>query len=612
MKNIKIIILCIVFSLLSTNTSIAQNSNIGWQERLIFYYLQDASKASLLLDKLLSTESDNYTWSGLRSWGLVIAALGREKGMSIPKAKADFVFFNIVDSLRSLKCDFKSLPNKEKKDLMKKYSFLLESLHILCIGYEEYRNELNRTNSDLIDYFNVYIYGYRKIFNTSLAGDIDALASIYRNEVIRSIFQGDFDYAFHNLYPDILELHDSSDIYSDFCINSIMHSLYLYFAASGDSLFDMNYAEERVNFLLNYNDLELYLGENSRFESYYNESWKDIQSSLGSKECAVLLYPATVQGIDVVSYIIITPDCQTPIVSGKKMFYTSYYSCMKFIEDKYSNYEKIYICPIGDLKNEDVAYCNDKIYMKYSLYDLKYKKKSDSLSGRYISFYGDIEYGKKLAPKYFERLKNGGEIIAFMNNLYGNKFHSLSGTNVNKNNFYNINQNVGIFHVSTHGLAKNADEEINTNLDFGNAILGRTALKGYGLALSKYNEDNSNFMSVPDILKTYLHKNLLVYLDACSTGSIASDLYNPYRVTVAKAFFAAGARNIISYIIDVKEFFATDFALAFYKELHESPNTTFHEAFYKVKNDMKNKYENNPFIGKDKYGRSNLGIIFWE
>ena len=141
--------------------------------------------------------------------------------------------------------------------------------------------------------------------------------------------------------------------------------------------------------------------------------------------------------------------------------------------------------------------------------------------------------------------------------------------------------------------------------------MGNISLMNFGLALSDYNEDNrNNFVSardVKDLIK--FTGNQIVYLDACLTGQTKDNFLGV--MGLAKAFYIAGARNVISYNIEVKEIIATDFALCFYRELKNNPDATYHDIFYKVKRIIIDKYKGS-LLEKDSYGRHNIGIILWE
>ena len=289
---------------------------------------------------------------------------------------------------------------------------------------------------------------------------------------------------------------------------------------------------------------------------------------------------------------------------------------IKELERKFSDCKRFYICPIGKWENVDVAFTNSKVYMKHSLGDLVRYPKILKYQGGMISLFADIDYGEKNQNQdsYVQPLNDGKRIIDTVKGLFGDKVYSLSGKRVKKINFLNVIDDVSIFHVSTHGMrtAYSSDISPKDTIDFYNSFVGNTSLMNFGLALSGFNEDNrSNFVSAKDakdLLK--FTGNQLVYLDACETGETKDVILGTNGL--AKAFYFAGARNVIAYNLEVKEKVATDFALSFYNELKETPSSTYHDIFYRVKKRIVEKYKATNYIKTDKYGRPDLGILLWE
>ena len=599
--------LAILLVFITSNSILAQSDKVEWHERLATYYLQSAPKGNEFLINILASHKGNYTLKELNVLAMSFCK-NTYSGIKNQPDKEHFVYSCLLDSLKEMECNFKELSASKKREHILRYMAIFEPVYMLCLMQKHNTWFLDKLHSH-VEYYSENLYGYRKLLNVSNPDDLQALGSIYRSEAIVSFLYQEYDYLLHNFYPELLELHNNENPMTDLIIKSVMTSLKEMLITNGNILFQNKYIGERTDFLLYFNSLFLLPIGDKRLNGYENKTWTKIKASLKKDECAVLMYKTNDNNtLESIGGFAITYDCFEPKEIGADINLKSPNDFIATVKEKLPHCNKIYLCPIDELGNIDVAYCDSRVYLKYSLFDLIKQKESPSLNNKCISYMGNIDYGEKKNYKDFDRLKNDINLITYLEELYGNKIHFLTGKNVKKVNFYNIFDNVGILHISTHGKAVPTDM-VQTRLDIGKTILGEMSLSGYGLVLSDYNENNRNFLSARDIKNIRMPNELLVFLDACFTGVNSDVGYS--KSSVAKSFYIAGARNIITYNIEVKEDFASDFAKKFYMEIHNNPDISYHEAFYKVKKIM---YDNSKdyLLDKDLFGRNNLGIMLWE
>ena len=607
-RKILILLLC-VFLYRGNNIVLAQGDEFNWSNLLLTYYSQSAPKGNLFLKQILSSK-DSFSLNELRTIALCFT-YNKKAGISNNNDKVSYVMSSLLDSLKVMECDVAKLSNDGKKKLIRDYIIPFEAATILFSCIEKNDKEIYDSLNEHMSFFLENIYGYRKILDPTYFSDLESLGAVYRMSAMCFYLMGRYDISLLNLYPELLELHDSNKKITDYLIYGVMNNLKDQIVTYGYTEQGKKYIKERCNFLLQLNDLSLLVLGDKNASNYDKTNWERIKASINNDECAVLMYNFKLLGkVDLISGIIISKEFSEPQELSVKMSNVSPNDFISSIEKKYPQYKKLFICPIGEWEDIDVAYCNSKVYMKYSLSDLFDQTKSPSIQDKGISIFANLDYGNSKDKNNLESLNEGEKLLSTMKTLFGKRLHSLSGKNVRKINFYNIIDDIGIFHVSTHGQAVPNDIEHETLIDMGRTIIGETSLTGYGLALSDYNENKDNFISAAEIKETKNPKDLLVFLDACYTNVSSESLMG--RASLAKAFYFSGVGNIIAYNIEVKEHFATDFALAFYKEIHDNPTISFHDAFYKAKTLMKNKYENTQYLSKDIYGRPNIGILLWE
>lgn len=594
----------------------AQDTDIDWSKRLFVYYSKDPAKGYLYLQNVLKTHKGRYTDSEMK---ILSFAFAYNKELGIPNSP------NIVNSIMHELLyhlnlygseDISRMDDLDRKWRIEGYIETLEAALCLfpCIGKDKEEacwRELVQQST----YFFDKVYPYRKVFDPTKPKEAEVLASIYR---IASILTEVFAYTDFNLlqlsllrfYPDVLEMQIPGNIFNAHFISSIFNNLKNQILLLGYTDSGKNYLKERANFLLQYNDLKLYILGNERFCNYNKSNWQDIKKSLNNNEMAVMMYKLNIHGVELLNAILISSSCSEPFEHVARLSNISPDEYLKTLEERYPQCDKFYLCPIGDWEDIDVAYCNEKVYMKYSLSDLANHSKELSLNNRDLYVFSNINYGECIDKKHVEPLSDGEIFCKKIKELYGDKVHIKSGNEINKRDFFEISENVGVFHISTHGFSMPVELDFNNALQLAWQLLDNDFIGDSGLALSKFNEDNNNFISGNNIKDLNYRDNMLVYLDACLTNKTSENIIG--KNSLAKSFYSAGARNIIAYNINVKEDFATDFAHHFYEEIYKNPEKTYHDAFYKVKKMMKKKYEGSIYLDNDVYGRPNIGIVLWE
>ena len=609
-----IILLC----LMSAFILHAQNGSIDWPEKIVAYYLQkQPEKCIHLAEQVMANHSGRYT--SREAMALVMGACGYLEVEPQKLSYVDSIIYKPLIDDMIISDDSFSLMNKEQKkqyikDYTDKYEFVIVlSLQIDAKARHDDKYDISKTMA-LFEFYHNNIYAYRNVFDSSDPTEAVNIATILRQEAHYLKLIKRYDALLLNLYPELISLKKNNSELIDFAIFGAVNVFKNDIIEFGFTKQGKNYLKERADFILQLNELSLNNLGYKAANKYDTINWQNIKNILDVDECAVMMYDynlLSATSLNLINGIVITSEQEQPEDLKMVMETSSPDAFIKQLESKYPNCKRFYICPFGKWENVDVAYDNPRVHMKHSLIDIARYPKSLHYNGGIISIFADINYGDKSKNNDVPMLKDGKLIVSKAKELFGNKIYSLSGNNVKRVNFFNILDDVSIFHVSTHGIAQPKDISPKDTMDLYNFIYGNTSMQGFGLALSNYNENHSrNFVSAKDVKdQIKLTGNQLVYLDACETGlSNQKNFFGPNGL--AKSFYFAGAKNVIAYITEVNENVATDFALAFYRQLHETPNESYHDIFYSVKKQIIQKYSN--FLAKDDFGRPNLGILLWE
>ncbi len=379
------------------------------------------------------------------------------------------------------------------------------------------------------------------------------------------------------------------------------------------------YNEAITNYILTLNELRFFTKGHLEAYKYYETNWKKLKDKLSTNDIALQMFDIGMAK----GFIEITKNSEIPIFT-----IVSLGTDGRIIPASFDNYlfqyNNIYYAPLESMYNEDVIY-HDKIHQKFNLYD--FTRRSHSLYSHEeshanyknddILMLTDIDYGHGNIVK---PLSENRQVLKQIQKDYGKKLKVYSGRKVTKDLFNDISEDIGIIHISTHGII----DETNPYIDYDSELQGQNMdsvlymysmgireLQDLKLCLSGYNEDQkNNGLSVYDILTAADEFYGLVYLDACNTGK----QINGYiaSASFAEAFFIKGATSVIAYINPINEIVAADFALLFYQKLHNSSHKSIHRIFYETKNEILQKYYDSELLRKGAYNIPVLDIVLWE
>lgn len=600
------VVFCIFFLQFPTHIY-AQQSKMSEMERLSLYYSNGQyNKCIEVAEEILSEEKKDYTYD--ESLIIGIGAISYSILGETDKAKemGEVAIKGLEATIDSDIREFQALNNDGKKVFIKSYIRKYELIAGLFTLFPESTNIRARR---IVEFFHNYIYLNRYLFDKNDLEEALQIVMIIKGELYYALYTGNYEQLLSRYVPELMSINISENYGLYKFIYSALAQYRQFIIQIGFTENGKNYQDQRVNYLLQLNELGLFINGHKQSEGFRSMEWTDIKKSLKNDECAVLMYDYNLLGVNLLGGIIITPQCVTPIDISMHLSNTPQESFLKSIKTDYPQFKKIYLCPIGEWEGKDIAYCDGSVYQMFSLFDIERKARKESYyNGGMISIYADINYGvgdKNDVPQ----LNEGKRVIAEAKSLFGDKVYSLTGNNVRKINFQNIIDDIDIFHVSTHGFIRQVDYTPKDTLEFYNAFMGNTAKSGYGLALSKYNEDkNHYYISAEDLKIIKFHGHGFVYLDACMTGSSASNFWGTYGL--AKSFYLAGAANVVAYLKPINEKVAADYAIMFYQEINQSPTKNYHDAFYKVKKKIIEKYSS--FLPRNEQGYPDIGIVLWE
>ena len=601
------LVLILSFSILSSNHIYAQQSKFSGIERVALYYTNGQYGKCIEIAEDLLNKENNYTFdeSLIVGMGAISYSILGEKDKG--REMAEVAIKGIEDTIDSDIRDFHALNDKERKVFIRDYLQYYEI--IACLEGLLPDSTTNNGLRHIVEFFHNYIYLNRYLFDKDNLEEALQIVMINKGEKFHALYTGNYEQLLLSNVPELLSINKSENNGLYKIIYSALAEYRLLIAHIGFTETGEKFKEQRANYFLQLNELGLYCNGHKQSKGFRSLEWTDIKKSLKSGECAVMMYDYNLLGAKLIGGILITSQCTTPIDLKLHRLNIAPESFINSIKNDYPQLNKIYLCPSGEWEGKDIAYCDESVYQMYSLFDIERKSRKESCyNGGLISIFADINYGvgdKNDVPQ----LNEGKRVIAEAKSLFGDKVYSLTGNNVRKINFQSIIDDVDIFHVSTHGFRRLVDYTPKDTLEFYNVLMGNTTKSGYGLALSKYNEDkNRYYISADDLKRINFHGCDFVYLDACMTGSTASNMWGTYGL--AKSFYLAGTPNVIAYVHEINEKVAADFAIMFYQELHQSATKNYHDAFYKVKQKIVEKYSS--FLPKNEQGYSDIGIVLWE
>lgn len=237
---------------------------------------------------------------------------------------------------------------------------------------------------------------------------------------------------------------------------------------------------------------------------------------------------------------------------------------------------------------------NSMVRRRHSLSHIKDSSNSDSFSD--LSFIGCINFSHSSDSDSIENSTTKGlarstryksfstdePLLTQLTSLNIDNFKYLTRGNVNRQSFIATLANSNFIHISTHGIFDAPSLSV-LNEELGiDAVNGTNVLKNCKLLLSRYNDDNSQYISGDDIRSLDLSHINLLFLDACQTGDGRQIGLGSY--SLAEAFHLAGVRNIIATLDLIDPNITYNFSVKFYGLLKQGNN--IHDSFYLVKNDV--------------------------
>ena len=388
------------------------------------------------------------------------------------------------------------------------------------------------------------------------------------------------------------------------------------------------YNEMMTNYFLVLNELNFFTKGYKEAYKYYDVDWKKIKDALYGNRIALQMF----DGGMVRGCIEITEDSDIPVftimATGNAVI-----SPIQF--ERYSKkYDDIYFSPSATMRNVDAFSYNWKIHLKFNLYDItrrgvfwltSHNEKHYQYKDDEVLMVTDIDYGKgNLVPP----LNRNKKVVKQLKQMYKNKMKVVDGRKVNKELFCVFDENIGVLHISTHGIIEGSNttrelEQKSKNKNDIDSLLffqfvGASEYQNYRLCLSGYNEDpQNNCITVSDVLKTNDEFYGLVYLDACNTAKNSNNFI--LSTSLAESFYIKGATSIIAYTNPINEVVAADFALLFYTNLKSEKTSTngilyknIHDVFYQTKFEIYKKYYHSELLRRDANNYPTLDIILWE
>lgn len=544
-------------------------------------------------------------------------------------------------TIRDLMKDIRNGDAAQKKNSIKQLTDYYETVVLV---YSIFKSDDCRLDfNQIVLFFHQFVYGQKdKLYDKTKDEELLTLLRIIACERFYCAAIGKYDILFNYLsefyeitkvlpsYHSLLVYYElKSFIFSVFS-NKVNYNKDLRSLRSSDGSGNINpwdylssqndpYSEDRLNYYLRLRELELKASMGdfklSGKKLLYNDSspidltkfdWHKIKQSLKNNECALLLnggFFSSITGKPVIEGTLVTANDNRPI----ELFSNDAESLLKNIFNEYPHCNKVFLTLCENYESIDFAYCDNRVYLKYSLMDIG-SNKEESYKGGEVFVIADIDFGNDMDRTSVQNIQNDKMLVSELNQLFGNKMYSLTGNKVNKINFLNTINRFSIFHISTHGIERPRIISPKNIKDLLSVFSGASNMERYSLVLSNYNENKENSVSAEEIRKMDFSGIDLVFLDACNTGNTTSTINGSH--SISKSFYLGGASNVISYLQEVNQSIALEFALLFYQELFTGNEKQYHDAFYKTKRAIINKFKDS--LLKDDNGRPIFDIVLYE
>lgn len=350
----------------------------------------------------------------------------------------------------------------------------------------------------------------------------------------------------------------------------------------------------RLNCFLNLNELALSIqSKNRKFRSV---RWQDVRDLLTPDDCAVIINEKMTsflgKTIKVYSFIGITFDCISPIhieTDFLKIGLDLSRSIREELINKFPTKKRFYILNIGTSEMLDIAGCDQRFFIKYSLLDINKTTDKTKYDGNTIEFAGDFDFKEGGS---LDNLEGSQREYNYFRDNFGSKLLDNARDKFAHSNLLSPPQDTEILHISTHGI-DSPHGDLSTLMSY---LIGDFA--SFGLALPGYNENNHNWISGEEIAKGNFSDVDLAFINTCESAKLST--VNGINSSLSKAFYSGGCSNVISYLTKVEDKIAENFTYVFYDKIKQNPNNSYHTIFYETKKEIEDKY------------KTNVSAILWE
>lgn len=392
----------------------------------------------------------------------------------------------------------------------------------------------------------------------------------------------------------------SSDIY--FALNSLTTMLC---TTVTDNEFckkaGKNYERFCMENLIKLQDISYFLNGSTRYSRYSSYTLRDIQNSLGEKDCAIIHFEAPVTsgslyyrydlGTRYRNYaLVITKEQEIPELWHRGYINDTVVNDLSKIKETHPDAKRFFCVGTPRMSFIDIAGTDDSIVRLHSLSQLLHEPNRVTI-GNGVTFIGDINYSKTGDPypskdkgDEFGQLLGAAIELEHIKSLFTDVRSVCCDQAIRTTVTSEICRSKGVVHISTHGALLGSDKVFSDE----DLILKKNVMENSRLILSGYNDTPNSpltYLSGSDVLKLKKIDASIVFLDACSSGQGAVGASG--SVGMAEAFHLIGTQNVICYLEPVGDEIATRFSNRFYIEL--SKGTSCHEAFYTAKKSINNK-----------------------
>lgn len=354
-----------------------------------------------------------------------------------------------------------------------------------------------------------------------------------------------------------------------------------------------------LDFLLKTQDFTLYINGAKQYRDFKNVTWKRIQSILKDGEYAMIHFEGPLrEGMMYHTYdsnsrirnytFLFNKDMTEPVLWVRGLRDQIERKHFNTFKKNYPDMTKLYVTGTDFMMFKDIIRTENFAYRLHSLSELPL---STSEEFSKVLMIADIDFNQAsidenrdsvkgvIRNKKLNRIAGDKTIINVVKSLFDNKAIILSDKDARRDSLYSYLSKARIIHISSHGIFDEKTLSALNDDNFLGGFTGKNILNSCRIALSGYNDNNSQCISASEIKELDLSHIDLVFLDACETGAGKSASGGTY--SLAEAFHMAGVKNIIANLDPIHETIAVKFAEAFYKKV--KAGESYHDAFYEAK-----------------------------